>query len=1283
MKLNIKNIKNLPWIISGVSIILLFIFVGTIRILVPKIDEYSENLKSWVNEESDYKIDFSKVKAQWTLSGPELIFLNPEIKEKLSSKTIISAHEVRAEIDVFDFLLGRSLALDQLKLNKIDLHLSYTKEDGFLFQDIDYAVISSFFDNKKNEAIVFSLIGQEIRLHIDLPNLNQNIDLMIPEIRIDSSDEELKVDTFFDVPERLGESLLISASKRVIEDDPSLGWRLYVEGESLNINDWLNLFSYKFERDLHGIINIDAWLQLNLHGLGKLTADLSIDDFFVDDNTNDSLDLKSRFEFSANEFGWFAAADKLQFSSNEGTSPESRIQLQAQNNGETTTLDMSISLISLEDLKHFRGWVNQENFDYLYDLNPKGLLRDTRLNISDLDEVTERFDLSTQFDGVSFLFSDNLRSITSISEINGMYGEFFFNQVGGRIEMDSKNLHIASEDYMDDSLLLDKVKGSIIWRRNSKGLKVLSDQIDLGNSAFRSSTSIEISWLKDQRFPYVDIDSYWNIDDVQLFKGFLPKKALNPVLYQWVQDAFLSGRIEHGTTRIIGLLENFPFKDREGIFQITAQAKEMILRYAKGWPNAKIHEMEFEVDSNRIFSSKNYSINAGIELSDASIEIKDLSNPVLEFNINSSSDLIPMNNFLMLSPINNYFGGILEDITVSGAADYEVDIRLPLRIVNRDQYDFDTKLHINDASLQLDGIDPSIENLQGSLYVSRSDVASENLRADWLGSKIKIDVSKADEDNHFINSIISLVGTTSISNFEKRFNFSFNDSLAGTSDYQVDISIPKYDIPNPKPFFVKIRSKLDDIDINLPAPFEELSRSSSILDADLFFPNSGIISIQGGIGSAVNWNMDYSREEVQWIFDRGILAFGHHSNDPLDSRGLHIRGQTNKINLNNWLDLTASDTSEKDISFKDLIRSVDLSVKKFNLFGRSFKDQRIVMNKGSNEWIIDLFGSDAEGLINFPYLINDEQPIELDMKVLNISLPEGDWASSVSDPRQYPPISINIDNFSFSNHHFGSIRADFVRFEDGLRAVDINTQDDSFSITANAGWVADESSGIGTHTYVDASLTSTNVADTLLKLNYQPIIDSNDMKLDIDVKWQGGPREDYLEYIQGEVGVSIGAGQLEEVNPGAGRVFGLLSIVALPRRLSLDFRDVIDKGFGFDEILGAFNVKEGSASTCNLSLKGPAADIGVLGSVDLVEMNYKQKAIVSTNFGNTLPIVGAVVAGPPAAAALLLFSQIFKKPLKEMAQIYYDIGGSFDDPNVGNSNADSFARMINEYECSL
>ena len=43
---------------------------------------------------------------------------------------------------------------------------------------------------------------------------------------------------------------------------------------------------------------------------------------------------------------------------------------------------------------------------------------------------------------------------------------------------------------------------------------------------------------------------------------------------------------------------------------------------------------------------------------------------------------------------------------------------------------------------------------------------------------------------------------------------------------------------------------------------------------------------------------------------------------------------------------------------------------------------------------------------------------------------------------------------------------------------------------------------------------------------------------------------------------------------------------------------------------------------------------------------------------------GALVAGPQVAAALLIFSQIFKKPLQEVTQVYYGIGGSFDEPII-------------------
>ena len=83
-------------------------------------------------------------------------------------------------------------------------------------------------------------------------------------------------------------------------------------------------------------------------------------------------------------------------------------------------------------------------------------------------------------------------------------------------------------------------------------------------------------------------------------------------------------------------------------------------------------------------------------------------------------------------------------------------------------------------------------------------------------------------------------------------------------------------------------------------------------------------------------------------------------------------------------------------------------------------------------------------------------------------------------------------------------------------------------------------------------------------------------------------------------------------------------------------------------------------------------EFGIVGSANLVDRSYDQTAIVSANVGNTLPIVGAVVAGPQVAAALLIFSQIFKKPLQEVGQVYYTIDGSWDEPTVDSTNSSEF-----------
>ncbi|MGC5209903.1 AsmA-like C-terminal region-containing protein, partial [Escherichia coli] len=56
--------------------------------------------------------------------------------------------------------------------------------------------------------------------------------------------------------------------------------------------------------------------------------------------------------------------------------------------------------------------------------------------------------------------------------------------------------------------------------------------------------------------------------------------------------------------------------------------------------------------------------------------------------------------------------------------------------------------------------------------------------------------------------------------------------------------------------------------------------------------------------------------------------------------------------------------------------------------------------------------------------------------------------------------------------------------------------------------------------------------------------------------------------LAGQVHMDVHSGQFLKVDPGAAKLLGVLNLQALPRRLTLDFRDVFSEGFAFDTVAG-------------------------------------------------------------------------------------------------------------------
>jgi uncharacterized protein YhdP len=292
------------------------------------------------------------------------------------------------------------------------------------------------------------------------------------------------------------------------------------------------------------------------------------------------------------------------------------------------------------------------------------------------------------------------------------------------------------------------------------------------------------------------------------------------------------------------------------------------------------------------------------------------------------------------------------------------------------------------------------------------------------------------------------------------------------------------------------------------------------------------------------------------------------------------------------------------------------------------------------------------------------------------------------DPRESPALEVKAADAALGEWHFGAVELSATRAPDGLVARRLATRAPSFSMNGEGSWRVQGDDAGPQVTRLQFVLDSTSVKDTLAQLGYDPVIDAQSARVGVSLVWPGAPSADFLRDASGEINVAIDKGQVLNLEPGGGRLLGLLSVTALPRRLALDFSDVFNKGLAFDAIRGDFRVGAGSAYTCNLGLEGPAAGLAVVGKAGLTNRDYDQLAVVRPEVSNVLTVGGAVLGGPVGGATMLLVSQLFRKPLSSLGESYYRMSGSWDEPVVtriqrGEVDASAFKDCERELAATL
>ena len=155
----------------------------------------------------------------------------------------------------------------------------------------------------------------------------------------------------------------------------------------------------------------------------------------------------------------------------------------------------------------------------------------------------------------------------------------------------------------------------------------------------------------------------------------------------------------------------------------------------------------------------------------------------------------------------------------------------------------------------------------------------------------------------------------------------------------------------------------------------------------------------------------------------------------------------------------------------------------------------------------------------------------------------------------------------------------------------------------------------------------------------------------------------------GQFTVNIERGQFLKSDPGAARLLGVLSLQSLPRRLTLDFRDLFSEGFAFDFFRGDVQIEQGVATTNNLQMKGVSAAVLMEGRADIQHETQDIKVVVvpEINAGTASLVYGVI--NPLAGLTSFLAQLVLRQPLIDVNTRSFRVDGSWADPKVSPISA--------------
>nr|WP_290967708.1 AsmA-like C-terminal region-containing protein [Hydrogenophaga sp.] len=260
----------------------------------------------------------------------------------------------------------------------------------------------------------------------------------------------------------------------------------------------------------------------------------------------------------------------------------------------------------------------------------------------------------------------------------------------------------------------------------------------------------------------------------------------------------------------------------------------------------------------------------------------------------------------------------------------------------------------------------------------------------------------------------------------------------------------------------------------------------------------------------------------------------------------------------------------------------------------------------------------------------------------------------------FPTLDVTVEDFRLQERSLGRLEAVAHGAPQGL-VIDSLQLTHPDSVFRMSGLWRD---GAPSETRAELNLSVLDASRFLARFGYPDTLKRGSAEISGNATWVGSPADFAFDTLAGELDFKAKGGQFLRINPGAGKLLGVLSLQSLPRRLNFDFRDIFNQGYAFDDISATLRIARGVVYSDDFRMRGPAAKVNMSGMADLNQEAVQLRVKVIPKLSEGVAVAGALLGGPLAGVGALAAQKLLRDPFEEAISREYMVTGAWQAPDV-------------------